>query len=726
MSRNLLPLYGSGRNPTGPLAFESIGEFYQPTVGEVMSAQYSSSLRGPGSSAADVFALELERELGTNQTGIIQQGSDFLVGGLFRTDDTTQPSGVKISQEEWKESPFFHPAVEYQEGMTTLAAELLKRQAERNEENEFLISQAQGLVKNGLGYAAGFAGGMADAKGAAVGVAAAVATPLVVGGFTAPAAPVVGGGAGVLTAAARIGPTLARMNSAGFQVLKQSRKARFAAIGGEAAVSTVPQVITGFQNSSLTQQDYEMVDAMFDFATGAGFALAFQGATEGIAAAWKRYARQDGMVEVAQLAARQIELGEKVDVQPIIQAQLSDFTPSRIELPEPTVRQLPDGQWEAALDNQIFVGRTQADVTAQAREIALSESLQPLREMGYSPQALARVEEALRYKTIVEPELQRRQQIEQSRAQAVANLERTSVMRAQQLSDTLVRVKKERDETQRALSALRKEVKGAESKLKSTPSVAGRNKKLASIKAKITNFEKKIFENPEAFAFFDDRVLAAFVRLEKATKLRDKKPNVAREQEVLKAREDYEQALKQVLDNPASIVDFVPEIQVLRNNLTEAAESFRDIQLGQREIRRTRALERLQVQARLAEMEIARRDQFIRQLQRRQAVQTLPDFTRKQLDSSPEARAARSQNPEAARMVAQPIPEARGVDSEDVPLPTAQEIARVEAELADTPLVDDPKTPLESVKKAIAEADAVLDDGFETSVERFVRCWSGR
>jgi hypothetical protein len=394
-------LFATGKLSGGRTAFELLGLSYQPTTLEVLRAGAGTAFEGPGSAIQDVAAVELEEELGREgDTGIIQGASDILNSVLFGSlsEDTEEEPGVSISQDEWKGSKFFRPDLEYKEGMTTRAAEIYYNRAVRQEDRDFILQQSSGFTQGAAMFTGGLGGALADAKNVVISTAVAAATPLIVGGITAPAAAPVAAGAGVIAGLSRVGTSLTRLNSAGLATLRASRKARLGAVLGEATISTLPQIASGLQNSELTQEDYTTADAALDFAASVGLSAGLWKAGEAVRSAWRRYATPDAMTEVAQLFAKQIEMGEKIDVQPIIKAHLAEFTPSRIDLPDAEVRQVAPGRWEAQVDNRLFTGKSKAQVEADIAGSLVVDTLQPLRELGYGDQAIQQIQEQVNIK----------------------------------------------------------------------------------------------------------------------------------------------------------------------------------------------------------------------------------------------------------------------------------------------------------------------------------------
>lgn len=402
-------LFTTGSSRTGRTAFELLGQSYRPTALEVLQAGFQAGFEGPGSAAQDVAAVDIATETG-QEVGLFQRGSAILNSALFGilSEDTQEEPAQAVTEEEWKASPYFRENLKYQEGMTTRAAEIIANRYDRQQDRDFVLSQSEGVLQSGIGLVGGFAGAMADAKNVAISAAVAAATPLVVGGVTAPAAPLAAGGAAVtvggLRTLAKFGTTLTRLNSAGIQALKASRTARLSAVLGESVVSTLPQVVTGLQNVELTQEQYTVQDATLDLLASAGLSVGAHKAGEAISAAWRRYSTPDAMTEVAHVALQQIKAGERIDVQPLVASKISDFTPARLSVPEPAVRKMEDGRWEATIGTEAFIGRTQTEAVASAREAALSDSLTAVREAGYSPEAVAQIEEVLRVKMQRMPE----------------------------------------------------------------------------------------------------------------------------------------------------------------------------------------------------------------------------------------------------------------------------------------------------------------------------------
>ncbi len=414
-------LFTSGKIRTDRQAYQVLGQGYEATTGEVFRAGFGEGFEGAGSAIQDVASAEVSRELDRqDEIGVIQKFSELLdtvTPGSMR-ERTREVAGQRITEEDWKVSPYFREGLSYQENLTTLAAEIQARRFDRQQDRQFIFEQAeQGVVSGGAAIAGGLAGSIADAKNVAVSVAVAAATPLVVGGLST-AGPVGGGvgaatagaaglGVGLLRAAPRALSTITRINSLGIQTLRASRKARLAAVVGEGVVSSVPSITSGLQNADILQEQYDAGDATLDFFASVGLSVGIHKAGEALGAAWKRYSTPDAMTEVAQLALRQIENGERLDVQPIVKAHLANVAPSRIDVAQPTIRKLDDGRWEASFGDKstdIFVGRTREETVSAGREVVVSRSLEVARQAGYRPEAVAEIEDLLRAKLSLEPE----------------------------------------------------------------------------------------------------------------------------------------------------------------------------------------------------------------------------------------------------------------------------------------------------------------------------------
>ena len=714
-------IFTTGKSRSGRAAYEALGLTYRPTTGEVFGAAFDSALEGPGSAVQDVAARTLAKEFGfTEDTGIVQEFSNVLNLGLFGSleENTREQPGKSISEEEWKaDKRFFREGLQYRPGMTTLAAEILANRHDRQLERDFILQQSSGLAQGSTMVVGMLAGGIADAKNVAVTAAVAAATPLIVGGTTV-GGPVGGGGgavasvgvgavAGTTRLLARVGTALTRTNSAGLQVLRQSRSARLAAVLGESTVSVIPQAATGIQNAPLTQEKYNFEDAAVDFVASAGLGAGFYAGGEALRYLWKGKANYNDMVDTGNLALRQLQSGEKVDVQPIVNAQLADFVP---EFFPPTIRRV-NGAWQASygeaegvMDGAIKVrAATPEAARAEAESLYVEKMAEVARQRGADPN-LVRQALTLR-KTLAE-------------------------------FDPEAEIGRALDELPEVQAARRRTLE-AERRLAEDPKRAARLGPVIKLRERISQLTSDIVQNPENYAMFDDRVKNAFVELDKAKKALaragGKGKAAGRQKAVDELEARYQSILDEVIQDPQKLSESVPELRGLKNRLTEAEAEIPNTKLRAREarlvaerdmaaadLRNQLEIGRPKAQSRVATLQRDRRatlenaDTLIRHLQKRAAIAKLPEFAARQLDDSVEARAARSVDPKAREVVAERV-EKVDFDPDAPAKPVDDAVLQELRQLAETD---------KNIKMALNEVDEL--EALPDTVQNYLRCRAGR
>lgn len=400
-------------NRQGRVGFELLGQSYKPSTATVLSAGFWGGLEAEGSAIQDVATSVIARETGNeDQLGFWQsfsEGMNFLLMGALTPDEVDTVESKPLTEDEWKKSEYFREDLTYLPNTTTLSAAITANTRDRKAERDFILQRASGLQSVG-GFLSGMVGSMADAKALPANVAAAVAAPFTAGLSVGVRAGVAGtaGVRGLITGA----------TSAGVQAIRATRTTRALAIAAESTVATLPSVITGVQNAPLIQQEYDVGDATLDLLASAGLSVGLQAAGDAVGAAWRRYGRPEQSLDVGVLAAQQVRAGERIDVAPVVRAGVADFTPSRMAPETPVVREVDVGGgiklWEAALSGEVIRGKTRVEVEAAAREIGLSESLEVAKQSGYSPEAVAQIENLLRAKEVMQPEAIRQRLVESS------------------------------------------------------------------------------------------------------------------------------------------------------------------------------------------------------------------------------------------------------------------------------------------------------------------------
>ncbi len=196
----------------GEAQFQSLVDAWKPTYGEVTDAYVDDAFRGVGTLRADLMAAEVSR---------------------------AERNGVKISADEYKDSDYFRPAIDYYEGMTEEAAAILADNSDEQEERGFIISQAS-TGQDIVGFGASFGAGIFEPKNFAIGVAtSAVGGPL----------------AGRVVGATRIAKASAKYG-------KYKVRAGMGAVEGVVASAIAEP--SNLESASILQQDYGMADSLMN------------------------------------------------------------------------------------------------------------------------------------------------------------------------------------------------------------------------------------------------------------------------------------------------------------------------------------------------------------------------------------------------------------------------------------------------------------------------------
>src|SRR5687768_12042939 len=126
-----------------PIAQQTLNTYYQPSTSDVLSAFTEESFRGIGTLESDLTALEIGKQ---------------------------ERSGTPMTEEQYRESPYYRSAVKYYRDMTEASAKTLADYSDEREENAFIISKASG-AQTAAGYVAGFGAGIFEPKNIATGLA---------------------------------------------------------------------------------------------------------------------------------------------------------------------------------------------------------------------------------------------------------------------------------------------------------------------------------------------------------------------------------------------------------------------------------------------------------------------------------------------------------------------------------------------------------------------------
>lgn len=409
-------------DPQGRLGYSQIGLGYKPTTSAVMGAYASSALRGPGSAIDDIEARTIADMTGQRDQlsnfQFISEAVNFATGGLLEPTPIVDEPNVPLSEEDWKKSKLFDERIPYQEGLTTHAARLKFNKQQRADEEAFVMNQATGF-QTAVGYIAGFAGSIADLKQLPINIAAAAAIPFTSGASLELRAGTLFAGKGLnwvprALAAGDIGTAgklasswASGVTATGAKAIAASRTAALAGVVTEGVVSTIPTVATGMANAPITGQQYSASDAARDIFFSTILSSGIHVAGSAMHAAWKKYAPVEDVTEIGRMAASQVAAGEKINVDPLIRASAAGYTPSHLNLSEPTVRKTGD-TWEASFPEEtknVYRGASEAEAIAAAKQAVLADLTDPIRTQGFSAEAQQTIRLAMEAKRASDPAL---------------------------------------------------------------------------------------------------------------------------------------------------------------------------------------------------------------------------------------------------------------------------------------------------------------------------------
>jgi hypothetical protein len=283
-------MYGQWRRPNvDPTAFGQAmqqSELYDPTTSAVARTFAEEATIGVGTLKADLTAIDVTE---------------------------AERTGAPVTKDEYKNSAeLFSEGVSWYDGMTRESALISKEFNDAARKRAQIISDSS-TSQAVLGFGAGFAAGVVEPKNLAVGVAASLALP-------------VAGTAGFL------GKNLQRA----YQMRKTAALSQRVGIGAaEGVVAGIAVEPSSRYSAKILQQDYTMMDSLFNVATSAAFGglLPVAGAGVGKARSFidEKVAKFKGrtMDVVAQeidLATTQLEAGQRVDVSAVEAAEIGSIT----------------------------------------------------------------------------------------------------------------------------------------------------------------------------------------------------------------------------------------------------------------------------------------------------------------------------------------------------------------------------------------------------------------
>lgn len=271
-------MYGQWRRPNiEPTAFGQAmqqSELYDPTTAAVARTYAQEATVGVGTLKADLAAADVTK---------------------------AEESGVKISEDEYKNNPeLFSEGISWHDGMTKESALVTKEFNDAARKRSQILSDAS-TSQSVLGFGVGFAAGVVEPKNLATGIALSVATE----------------GLGSI---GWLGGTMKRA----YQMKKTASLAQKVAIGAtEGVVAGAAIEPSNRYSAKILQQDYTMMDSLFNVATSAAFGGLMPVAGKGIkdAAPFMREKidkfkgrTMDVVTAEMDLATSQFASGQRVDV----------------------------------------------------------------------------------------------------------------------------------------------------------------------------------------------------------------------------------------------------------------------------------------------------------------------------------------------------------------------------------------------------------------------------
>tara|TARA_R110000851_G_scaffold287513_1_gene441497 strand:- start:736 stop:5028 length:4293 start_codon:yes stop_codon:yes gene_type:complete len=380
---------------TEQMTKESESQFALPQAGENVPAPLGTVAQtaarggrvGSGTGYQDIQAGFVGAQTGQD-VGVLQREQyaafhDY--GGLGETnaaiDFDRTLENKSLSQEEYETSDFYREDLKYIEGLNVWAADNRARTFDQSQERSKILSRNDDFLSKGTAFVGGMVGAIVDYKNIGLGVALTATTTAATAGLSAPISAFAGGAT-----------TVGRWLKAGINAYNGARVAAPIVTGAArtavaGAVITAPQALTGLQNEDLFAEGYTLTDAAIDMAAG----MVFDGAIHIAGSKIKqRYLQRNGSQEelrmLNELAQEQLSNGERIDVQPAVDAIIMRDPPefSTVNFVEeaPTVVRSENGEFEAHFEGdtglmagQKAVGKTKAEAAENLKTKYMLEEI---------------------------------------------------------------------------------------------------------------------------------------------------------------------------------------------------------------------------------------------------------------------------------------------------------------------------------------------------------------
>lgn len=306
-------------------------------TGDVLSSGAMEGWGGAGSSLANVESFLIERDTGREQNllgyGIgaaIYHTGNFIenVLGGGETEFDRKP----LTKEDWLESNFYRPDLEYKDGLTNQSARIMASTYDREQNKNFILSKASGWQTAGFSTSS-ILTSLADPKGIAAGVGAGAVVRGGVAAYTG-ARTVLGSGAVGTATKAVIAGKVAQAGAISSSAITKGNQAAIKSLSGfkytkkvvaaEAFVGTAAMAATGFQAEKVLGREYGVDDLAVDFAASIGLSVGLHIVGKYIGKAWLKTSSPRDIDLVSGIVEQQINKGDKVDVMPAVEAQMAE------------------------------------------------------------------------------------------------------------------------------------------------------------------------------------------------------------------------------------------------------------------------------------------------------------------------------------------------------------------------------------------------------------------
>lgn len=356
------------------------------------SAANAFGLNAPGSGPDDVRSARIATEQRRrDELGFFQS-----IPAFFISDERV---GRPLTREEFDDSEFNIPGVDFREGDTDVSLELKARQARSDRAAAIIAGSRQGIIPGAATIAGSLAGSVVDVKNVTAGLATGGA-----GGLA------VRGGASVLRASRSLDRAYNTLRSSRVGMAATGVVARVpgqsrtvAGVAGD-LVASAPGILTGLNNEDFTGRDYGFEDALVDMGASIVFGRVFDqlipSGLQRISSTLNREQRTD----IAQLAQKQFEAGQEIDTGPLAEYAAADNMPGFTTVDPvkatPAIRQLDDGSFEAVFPDDGGImrgtagrGLTPEQAEANLRRVYADPELAAL-ETGFPASVLAKLKAA--------------------------------------------------------------------------------------------------------------------------------------------------------------------------------------------------------------------------------------------------------------------------------------------------------------------------------------------